>query len=104
MKILKISAVFLLFVLFVCILTVDAAQENLDNTSSGLIELPELDMTDLNMDIPLIEIDPEIMNATPDWIILAHDEDGKKSLLDDIDQSSVSATEKTEAKNVIKTL
>jgi len=104
MKILKIFAVFLILVLFACIPAVDAAQEILDNTSSGLKELPELDMTDLNMDIPLIGIDPEIMNATPDWIVLAHDEDGKKSLLDDIDQSSVSAAEKTEAKNVLKTL
>jgi|WetSurMetagenome_2_1015567.scaffolds.fasta_scaffold01801_9 hypothetical protein len=78
MKIWKISAVFLIFVLFVCIFTVDAAQENLENTSSGLKELPELDMTDLHLAIPLIEIDPEIINATPDWIVLTHDEDGSK--------------------------
>ena len=77
MKKLIVYNTFFILVLIVLVPVVNAGQENIDNFSSGLKELPEMDMTDLHTDIPLIEIDPEIMNATPDWIVLAHDADGK---------------------------
>ena len=103
MKKLVVFTIFSILVLIFLTPAVNASQENMSDVS-GLMELPEMDTTGLNMDIPLIEIDPEIMNATPDWIVLAHDEIGKNSLLDDIDLSPVSATEKTDAKNALKTL
>ncbi len=94
---------FFILVLIALIPAVSAGSENINNIS-GLTELPEMDMTGLHRDIPLIEIDPEIMNATLDWIVLVHDEDGKKSLLDDINRSSVSIAEKTDTKNALETL
>ena len=80
---------FAILVLIALIPAVNAGSENMNNLS-GLTELSEMGMTGLHPDIPLIEINPEIMNATLDWIVLVHDEGGKKSLLDDINQSSVS--------------
>ena len=63
-----------------------------------------MDMTGLNTDLELIEVDPEIMNSTPDWIVLAHDDAGKKSLIDDIDRSDLSSEEKSVMKNSVVSL
>jgi PKD repeat protein len=70
----------------------------------ALQPIPELDMTGMNTDIELIEIDPEITNATENWIILAHDDAGKKALIDDIDSSTMSAEEKTDTKKALTNL
>lgn len=99
--------VYLVIILFVTNIfapAVTASKENLDNSRPKLQELPELDFTDLNPDIDLIEIDQEISNATPDWMLLAHDESGKKRLLNDIDNFSLSTLEKNEMKNTLSDL
>jgi hypothetical protein len=103
MKKLVACTVFVILALIALIPAVNAGPENINNIS-GLTELPEMDLTGLHRDIPLIEIDPEIMNATLDWIVLVHDEDGKKSLLDDVNRSSVSVAEKTDMKNDLEAI
>ncbi|MEN6609282.1 MAG: hypothetical protein ABFC24_00425 [Methanoregulaceae archaeon] len=71
---------------------------------AGYNEVPEMDMTGLHTDIELIEVDPEIMNATPDWIVLAHDPAGKQSLMDDINESSLSDSEKEDMRDSVQAL
>ena len=82
----------------------NSKEENANYAGSGLKELPEMDMTGLYTDIELIEVDPEITNATENWIILAHDDIGKKALIEDIDLSSLSDSEKNDMKESVKTL
>ncbi|AGB02629.1 hypothetical protein [Methanoregula formicica] len=103
MKCLKISFVVLLVIL-ACITVVNASQVKNNNSISTSHDLPEMDMTGLNTDLELIEVDPEIMNSTPDWIVLAHDDAGKKSLIDDIDRSDLSSEEKSVMKNSVVSL
>ena len=96
--------VILLFALFPVVIA-DQVNSNASNVSySTLKELPELDMTGLHTDIELIEVDPEITNATTDWIILAHDAAGKKALIDDIDSSDLTTVGKTDTKNAVRKL
>jgi PKD repeat protein len=75
-----------------------------NSTGAVLKELPELDMIGMHTDIELIEIDPEIVNSTEDWMVLAHDDVGKKLLIDDIDSSDLTAAGKNDAKNAVRKL
>ena len=102
--------IILFFLILIAFYTpVTADQDNSDvgnvtNTGSTLKELPELDMTGMDTDIELIEIDPEVVNSTSDWMVLAHDDAGKKLLIDDIDTSELSAAEKIDMKKAVKKL
>ena len=97
----------LLLVAFVPAVMADQDNSNsrfMNNTVSVLKELPELDMTGMHADIELIEIDPEITHATEDWMVLAHDDAGKKLLIEDIDSSNLTAAGKIDAKNAVTKL
>ena len=97
----------LMLVAFIPIVTAEQKISNAGDTTnprSYLIELPELDMTGMYTDIEMIEIDPEITNSTTDWILLAHDDSGKKYLIEDIDSSDLSAAEKINTKNAVRKL
>ncbi len=103
------TLILLLLILITLVPAVSADQgnskvENANYAGSVLKELPEMDMTGLHTDIELIEVNPEIINATADWIVLAHDDIGKKALIDDIDSSSLSEPEKIVMKKSMKTL
>jgi hypothetical protein len=102
MKVLKICIV-VLFMIISFTMVVNASQENNHPNLTPSV-LPELDMTGLNTDIELIEVDPEIMNATPDWIVLAHDDAGKSTLIEDIDRSDLSPGERDIIKNSLTNL
>lgn len=97
MKVLKICVV-VLFMIISFTTIVNASQEDNHSNLTPSI-LPELDMSGLNKDIELIEVDPEIMNATPEWIVLVHDDVGKSSWIEDIDRSELSPEEKNTIKN-----
>jgi len=100
----------LLILLFLLIMPVASAtlektgSNNQDMIKPNLTELPELDMTGLYSDIELIEVDPEIFNATPDWIVLAHDTEGKAALIEEIDRSTLTEPEKMDMKNSVNEL
>jgi PKD repeat protein len=103
------TLIILLLILITLVPTVTADQgnskvETANNAESVLKELPEMDMSGLHTDIELIEVDPEITNATENWIILAHDNIGKKALTEDIDRSSLSEPEKIDMKKSVRTL
>ncbi|MHB8052620.1 MAG: hypothetical protein ACYDEZ_04945, partial [Methanoregula sp.] len=101
-KIITWTIILVLLALVALIPAVIADQGNsnagfMNNTVSVLKELPELDMTGMHADIELIEIDPEITHATEDWMVLAHDDAGKKLLIEDIDSSNLTAAGKIDA-------
>jgi PKD repeat protein len=106
-KLIVWTIVVLLIIMLVPVISADQGNSNIGNMNIINVkntELPELDMTGLHTDIDLIEIDPEITNATPDWMLLAHDDIGKKAFLDDIESSSSSPSEKTGMKNAVQNL
>ncbi len=97
----------LILVTFVPAVTADQGNskvETANNAEAFPRELPEMDMTGLYTDIELIEVDPELTNATENWIVLAHDDIGKKALIEDIDRSSLSDPEKIDMKKSVRTL
>jgi PKD repeat protein len=104
MKLLSSRVILFVLVLLSLVSVANAIPENTIDIKSKLTELPELDMTGLYSDLDLIEVDPEIINVTPDWIVLAHDDEGKTSLLHDIDSSSLSDAEKSDMKKSVRML
>ncbi|RPI40335.1 MAG: PKD domain-containing protein [Methanoregulaceae archaeon] len=99
----KISVV-LIIVFLVLIPVATASQDRIGTTELDMREHTELDMTGLETDIELIELDPEIIMATDDWMILVHDDAGKKSLLEDIDRFSLSDDERSDMKFAVNDL
>jgi PKD repeat protein len=93
-----------IFVLLVLIPLATASQESISTFKPEIQELPELDMTGLETDIELIEVDPEIIGATDDWMILAHDDAGKQSLVEDIDHFSLSEYDRSDLKATVNEL
>jgi PKD repeat protein len=81
-----------------------AAQEAETFLESDSKELPEMDMTGLHTNIELIEIDPDITNATQNWMLLAHDAAGKEALIGDIESSTLSVAEKNTMKKSIQNI